>query len=82
MLLSFSASSQGWLCARPPRRLDEERANVTEDLRAQFEAQQVAEQALAQADALLRDQAAAQELEDLRKERAPLVASRLLFQTS
>lgn len=55
---------------------DEERAVVTAELQAQFEAQQEAEQALAQADAFLRYQATAQELEDLRKERAPLVVER------
>jgi len=55
---------------------DKERAQVTANLRSAFDAQQAAEQALAQADAFLRDQAAVQELEDLRKERAPLVAER------
>jgi DNA repair exonuclease SbcCD ATPase subunit len=55
---------------------DNERAAVTTDLRAQFEAHQAVEQTLVQADALLRDQAAAQELEELRKERTPLIAER------
>jgi ABC-type glutathione transport system ATPase component len=55
---------------------DKDRADVTAELQAQFEAQQEAEQALAQADAFLRNQAMAQELEELRKERALLVVER------
>lgn len=55
---------------------DEERANVTADRRTQFEAQQAAEQALVQADAFLREQAVELELDELRKERPPLVAER------
>lgn len=55
---------------------DKDHATVTAGLETQFEAQQSAEQALAQADAFMRDQAAAAELENLCRERAPLVSER------
>lgn len=55
---------------------DEDYVAVTAALQAQFEAMQAANQALAQADAFMRDQATEAELENLRRERAPLVSER------
>ena len=55
---------------------DNVRATVAAELRAGFETHQAVEQVLARAHALLRDQAATQELENLQKERMPLVAER------